>query len=85
MWERLRDRAQAFEGAFVWMPQRVNLAKGGEMQLVDAVITTSDFFSTLGVRTNAQLAPPGCLESAIYTIHNANDATEADDAVAHCT
>jgi predicted permease len=49
MWEGLRDRAQAFDGAFVWMPQRLNLAKRGEIQLADGVITTSDFFSTLGV------------------------------------
>jgi putative ABC transport system permease protein len=50
MWERLRDRAQAFDGAFVWMPQRLNLATAGDMELVDVVVTTSDFFSTLGVR-----------------------------------
>ena len=50
MWERLRARAQAFDGAFVWMPQRLNVANGGDVQLVDVVVTTSDFFSTLGVR-----------------------------------
>ena len=50
MWEGLRDRAQAFDGAFVWMPQRLNLARRGEMQLVDGLITTSDFFRTLSVR-----------------------------------
>jgi len=49
MWERLHDRAQAFDGAFVWMPQRLNLASRGEMQLVDGVITTSDHFSTLAL------------------------------------
>jgi putative ABC transport system permease protein len=50
MWDRFRDRAQAFDGAFVWMPQRLNLGRGGEMQLVDGLVTTSDFFSTLGIR-----------------------------------
>jgi putative ABC transport system permease protein len=50
MWDRFRDRAQAFDGAFVWMPRRLNLGQGGEMQLVDSVITSGDFFSTLGVR-----------------------------------
>src|SRR6266542_4346120 len=50
MWDRFRDRAQAFDGAFVWMPQRFNLGPGGEMQLVDGLVTTSDFFSTLGIR-----------------------------------
>ena len=50
MWDRFRDRAQAFDGAFVWMPQRLNLGLGGEMQLVDGLVTTSDFFSTLGIR-----------------------------------
>jgi hypothetical protein len=50
MWERLRDRAPAFDGALAWMPQRLNLAQGGEMRAADVVVTTSDFFSTLGVR-----------------------------------
>jgi predicted permease len=50
MWERLRDRAQAFDGALAWMPQRFNIAGCGEMQLADAVVTSSDFFRTLGVR-----------------------------------
>ena len=49
MWEGLRDRAQAFDGTFAWMPQRLNLANRGEMQLVDGLIMTSDFFTTLGV------------------------------------
>lgn len=49
MWERLRDRAQSFDGAFVWMPQRLNLANGGETRLVDGLVTTSHFFTTLGV------------------------------------
>ena len=50
MWERFRDRAQAFDGAFVWMPRRLGLGQGGEAQWVEGLVTTSDFFSTLGVR-----------------------------------
>lgn len=49
MWERFRERGQAFDGAFAWMPQRFNLGRGGEMQLAEGVITTSDLFNTLGV------------------------------------
>jgi hypothetical protein len=32
------------------MPQRLTLGPGGEMQSVDGLVATSDFFSTLGIR-----------------------------------
>ncbi len=50
MWDRFRQRAQAFDGAAVWMPRRLSLGRGGEMQPVESVITTSDFFEMLGIR-----------------------------------
>ena len=49
MWERLRNRAQAFDGVLAWRPARLNLAPRGEMQFVDGVMTTSEYFRTLGV------------------------------------
>ena len=51
MWERFRDRVQAFGGAFAWMPQRFNLGSGGEMRLTEGIVTTSDLFDTLGIAT----------------------------------
>jgi predicted permease len=50
MWDRFRERAQAFDGAFVWAPQRFSLGSGGEMKWAEGVVTTADFFDTLGVR-----------------------------------
>jgi putative ABC transport system permease protein len=50
MWERFRDRAHAFAGAFAWTPRRLNLGQGGETDIVEVLVTSSDFFSTLGVR-----------------------------------
>ncbi len=49
MWDRLRQRAQIFDGAFAWSIQRLNLAQGGEMQPAGGLLATGDFFTTLGV------------------------------------
>lgn len=50
MWERLRERADAFDGAFAWILQPLDLAHTGESQPVEALFATGDFFRTLGVR-----------------------------------
>lgn len=50
MWEALRLRAQEFDGALAWHGQTLDLAGGGERQPVQALITSGDFFTTLGVR-----------------------------------
>src|SRR5829696_2082188 len=49
MWEQLRQRADAFDGAFAWTVQRIDLSDGGEAQPVTAVFASGDFFRTLGV------------------------------------
>ena len=49
MWDRLRQRAGAFDGAFAWILQRVDLAEAGEMQPVNALFASGDVFKTLGV------------------------------------
>ena len=49
MWDRLRQRAEAFGGALAWTLQRVDLAEGGEMQPVNVLFASGDFFKTLGV------------------------------------
>jgi putative ABC transport system permease protein len=50
MWERLRQRAGAFDGALAWSAQRFNLTRAGETQPVDGLLASGDFFATLGVR-----------------------------------
>ena len=50
MWNQLRQRAEAFDGAFAWTLQRLDLSEGGEMQPVNALFASGDFFSTLGVQ-----------------------------------
>ena len=50
MWDGLRQRSQPFDGALAWSTQRFNLATGGEAQPVDGLVTSGDFFTTLGVK-----------------------------------
>ena len=50
MWDRLRQRADAFDGAFAWALVRLDLSEGGEMQPVNGLVASGGFFDTLGVR-----------------------------------
>jgi len=49
MWDALRQRAHQFDGALAWYVQTLDLAGRGERQPVQALITSDDFFTTLGV------------------------------------
>jgi predicted permease len=49
MWEQIRQRPQLFDGALAWSAAAFNLADGGEMQPVDGLYVSGDFFTTLGV------------------------------------
>src|SRR5258706_121522 len=49
MWDQLRQRAQVFDGAFAWATNRFNLAQRGEIQSVDGIYASGEFFTTLGV------------------------------------
>jgi putative ABC transport system permease protein len=51
LWEETRRRApQMFDGAVAWSDERLNLSTaGGEVQAVDGLYVSGDFFSTLGV------------------------------------
>lgn len=49
MWSRLQQRVAAFDGALAWSTERFNLARGGEMQRVDGLYVSGEFFRTLGV------------------------------------
>jgi predicted permease len=50
MWERFRDGAVAFDGAFAWTMQRLDSAQSGVMQPIDVLVASGDMFATLGVR-----------------------------------
>ena len=50
MWDQLRQRSQAFDGALAWSNQRFNLAATGEAQPVDGLVTSGNFFTVLGVK-----------------------------------
>ena len=49
MWDRLRQRAEAFDGALAFTAERFNLAEGGERQPVDGLYVSAEFFATVGV------------------------------------
>jgi putative ABC transport system permease protein len=53
MWERLRERAGAFDGAFAWILEPLDLAQTGESQPIEGLFASGDFFRTLGVQTMA--------------------------------
>jgi putative ABC transport system permease protein len=50
MWDQLRQRTQAFDGAFAWSTQRLNLSADGESQPVDGLIASGELFTMLGVK-----------------------------------
>jgi predicted permease len=53
MWERFRQHAGAFDGAFAWRFADLNLASEGEVDTAHGMIASSEFFTTLGVRAAA--------------------------------
>lgn len=48
-WAAVRDRTGEFEGSAAWFPQRLDLARGGEIQPVDTLFVSERYFQTLGV------------------------------------
>lgn len=53
MWDQLRQRADAFDGAFAWTLQRVDGPDGGAAQPFNALIASGSFFDALGVHALA--------------------------------
>ena len=49
MWDQLRQRSGAFDGALAWSLQRLDLSEGGEMQPASVLIASGGFFDVLGV------------------------------------
>src|SRR5260221_497879 len=50
IWDNIRQRAQAFNGALAWSSNRFNLAQGGETRPVDGMYVGGDYFGVLGVQ-----------------------------------
>jgi predicted permease len=75
MWDRFRQRADVFDGAFAWTLQRVDLSDAGEMQPANVLIASAGVFETLGVRaivgrtfTSADDVPGGGPDGAVAVI-----------------
>ncbi len=49
IWERIRDRQQAFSGALAYSETRFDLADGGQSQFAQGLWVSGDFFRVLGV------------------------------------
>ena len=49
LWERIRDRQQAFSSAFAWADVGFNLTSGGEARYAAGLWVSGDFFNTLHV------------------------------------
>jgi putative ABC transport system permease protein len=49
VWDNIRQRAEAFDGAITWSSQRFNLAQGGETRPVDGMYVSGQYFQVLGV------------------------------------
>jgi putative ABC transport system permease protein len=50
LWERVRDRQEAFESAFAWGSTSFELSAGGESRPAEGLWVSGDFFNALGVR-----------------------------------
>jgi putative ABC transport system permease protein len=53
VWEQLRSSEGLFAGALAWDTPRLDLAQGGQSQLVDGLYVSGSFFDVLGVRAAA--------------------------------
>ena len=49
LWERIRDRQQAFSTVFVWGSPQFDLSTGGESRPAEGLWVSGDFFTTLGI------------------------------------
>src|SRR4029450_2641151 len=50
LWERLRDRQEAFSGVFAWSSPEFDLSSGGESRRANGLWVSGDFFNTLAVK-----------------------------------
>ncbi len=52
-WELIRAQQQGFSGIFAWSPDRMNLARGGEIRNANVIWVSGEFFDVLGVKPEA--------------------------------
>jgi putative ABC transport system permease protein len=50
LWERVRDRQDAFSSMLAWGAQNFELSAGGESRIAEGLWVSGDYFSTLGVQ-----------------------------------
>ena len=53
IWEQVRDHQDAFSGVIAWSPETFDLANGGEVNDINGVYASGDYFNLLGVRPAA--------------------------------
>ncbi|HEV2422832.1 MAG TPA: ABC transporter permease [Candidatus Acidoferrales bacterium] len=53
IWEQVRDHQDAFSGVFAWSPEMFDLAEGGEVNNINGIYASGDYFNALGVRPAA--------------------------------
>src|SRR5579864_555600 len=53
IWEQVRDHQDAFSGVIAWSPQIFDLAEGGEVNNINGIYASGDYFTVLGVRPAA--------------------------------
>ncbi|HLW81072.1 MAG TPA: ABC transporter permease [Candidatus Acidoferrales bacterium] len=53
IWEQVRSHQDVFSGVFAWSPQTFNLSVGGEVNKINGIYASGDYFSVLGVRPAA--------------------------------
>src|SRR5260370_31809238 len=50
IWEKIRERQQAFSGILAWGKREFNLSQGGEVHTAKGLWVSGDFFTVLGVQ-----------------------------------
>jgi putative ABC transport system permease protein len=53
IWEQVRDHQDAFSGVIAWDPETFDLADGGEVNNINGIYASGDYFAVLGVRPAA--------------------------------
>src|SRR5215469_4164404 len=53
IWEQVRDHQDAFSGVFAWSPEMFDLAEGGEVNNINGIYASGDYFDVLGVHPAA--------------------------------
>ena len=53
IWEQVRDHQSAFSGVIAWFPNAFDLADGGEVNDIQGIYASGDYFNILGVRRAA--------------------------------